>query len=81
MVVHVQLFASLREALGETIAIEMAEPVTASALLARFVELHPQFSSAIDSLKVAVDQEYSATDVEIRAGQEVVIFPPVSGGR
>lgn len=81
MVVNVQLFASLREQLGETIAIEVAEPVTVGGLLARFVELHPQFQSARASLNVAVDLEYCRAEAPIAAGQEVAIFPPVSGGR
>ncbi len=81
MIVTIQLFASLKEALGETIDIEVPEPVTVSSLLRRFVEEHPQFAAAEDNLNVAVDLEYSRADAPIGPGQEVAIFPPVSGGR
>lgn len=80
MNVTIQLFASLREELGDTIDIEVPEPVTVRSLLQKFVELHPQFKTAMNALNVAVDLEYSQENVEILAGQEVAIFPPVSGG-
>ena len=57
MIVTIQLFASLKEALGETIDIDVPEPVTVSSLLRRFVEEHPQFAAAEDNLNVAVDLE------------------------
>lgn len=80
MIVTVQLFASLREGLGHTIDIDVPEPVTVGSLLDKFVELHPQFKDAVGALNVAVDLEYSQSNVKITAGQEVAIFPPVSGG-
>ncbi len=80
MRVQVQLFASLKEHLGERIEIEVPDPVTVARLLQRFGEEHPRFKSALPHLKVAVDLTYSPQDQPIRAGQEVAIFPPVSGG-
>jgi molybdopterin synthase sulfur carrier subunit len=80
MRIEVQLFASLKEALGETISLDVPEPVTVNGLLRCFGEQHPRFQSALPALKVAVDLEYSPADQPIRAGQEVAIFPPVSGG-
>ena len=80
MLVKIQLFASLKESLGETVEIEVPEPVTVRSLVARFIELHPQFKTAEKNLNVAVDLEYFRGDEEIKAGQEVAIFPPVSGG-
>ena len=80
MIVTVQLFASLRESLGESIEIDVPEPVTVHSLMSRFIELHPQFSAARTALNVAVDLEYAREDSAIMPGQEVAIFPPVSGG-
>ena len=80
MIVTIQLFASLRESLGDTIDIEVPEPVTVGSLLDKFVELHPQFKDALGALNVAVDLEYSQNNAKIQSGQEVAIFPPVSGG-
>jgi len=80
MIVKVQLFASLKEELGENIEIDVPEPVTVGKLLDTFLALAPRFEPARQSLNVAVDLEYSQEDQTILAGQEVAIFPPVSGG-
>ena len=80
MVVTVQLYAFLRETLGDSVDIDLDEPVTTARLMERFIELYPQFATSKDSLNLAVDQDYAAEDREIRPGQEVAIFPPVSGG-
>lgn len=80
MKVQVMLFAVLKEALGESVELDVPEPVTVSALLGKFVETYPQFAPARASLNVAVDLNYSREDQAISPGQEIAIFPPVSGG-
>lgn len=80
MKVKVKLFAVLKEHLGEEVELELAEPATVGALLERFGADYPQFRSALPSLNVAVDQTYARADEPIAAGQELAIFPPVSGG-
>lgn len=80
MRVEVQLFASLKENIGDTIVLEVPEPVTVGRLLQRFAEEHPRFKTALPHLSVAVDLSYARADDPIAAGQEVAIFPPVSGG-
>lgn len=80
MIVKVHLFAMLKERLGESIELDVPEPVSVGALLRRFLERHPEFRGMERSLNVAVDQDYARTDEPIRPGAEVAIFPPVSGG-
>jgi molybdopterin converting factor subunit 1 len=80
MIVTIQLFASLKETLGDTIDIELPEPVTVGSLMQKFVELHPEFKDAATALNVAVDLEYVTENAPILPGQEVAMFPPVSGG-
>jgi molybdopterin synthase catalytic subunit len=80
MTVDILLFASLKEQLGETVALDVPEPVTVSALLRSFGERFPQFRSALPHLNVAVNLEYQVGDHAIPAGAEVALFPPVSGG-
>jgi molybdopterin converting factor subunit 1 len=81
MKLTIQLFAYLRESLGETVELDVPEPVTSLRLIERFLEAYPQFRDAEASLNLAVDQNYVREDVPIRPGQELAIFPPVSGGR
>jgi molybdopterin converting factor subunit 1 len=80
MRITVRLFAYLREALGESVELEVPEPVTAFRLMEQFLAAYPQFREAEQSLNLAVDQQYVTEDVPIGPGQEVAIFPPVSGG-
>jgi molybdopterin synthase catalytic subunit len=80
MTVDILLFASLKEQLGESIALEVPEPVTVSTLLKIFGERFPQFKTALPHLNVAVNLEYRAGDQPIPRGAEVALFPPVSGG-
>jgi len=81
MVVKVQLFAYLKEKLGDSVELDLPEPVSVGTLLAAFLERHPEFGPMAANLNVAVDLEYAGAEQQIRAGQEVAIFPPVSGGR
>ena len=80
MRVEVQLFASLKENLGDSIVLEVPEPVTVARLLQHFADAHPRFKTALPHLNVAVDLNYARPDDPILPGQEVAIFPPVSGG-
>jgi molybdopterin converting factor subunit 1 len=80
MQVTIKLFAMLKEQLGEEIVLDVPEPATVRGLLERFGQAYPQFRAALPSLNVAVDHTYVRGDVPIGPGQEVAIFPPVSGG-
>ncbi len=80
MRIVVQLFASLKEHVGDSIVLDVPEPVTVGRLLQRFAEEHPRFKTALPHLNVAVDLNYARAEDPIGPGQEVAIFPPVSGG-
>ena len=80
MRITVQLFALLREQLGDSVVIDVPEPVTSTRLMERFFAAYPQFKGAAASLNLAVDQSYVTEDEPIPPGAEVAIFPPVSGG-
>jgi molybdopterin converting factor subunit 1 len=80
MRVTVKLFAVLKEHLGEEVELELPEPATVGGLLQRFGEAYPQFRAALGSLNVAVDYTYARREEPIAPGQELAIFPPVSGG-
>lgn len=80
MTVEILLFASLKEHLGESVSLDVPEPVTVSSLLRAFGERFPRYRSALPHLNVAVNHEYRAGDQPIPPGAEVALFPPVSGG-
>jgi molybdopterin synthase catalytic subunit len=80
MEVVVRLFAGLRERAGSpALALDLAEPATVADLHAA-LEGTPVGGLPARSFIVAVNREYADGTVPVRAGDEVALIPPVSGG-
>ncbi len=81
MKVTVKLFARLREIVGAgKLERELSEGATVEDLLKT---LHLEFPRLVDLTArtiVSVNQEFATPDSPLRDGDEVAIFPPVSGG-
>jgi molybdopterin synthase sulfur carrier subunit len=78
-------FAWLRTKIGR--AEEMVQPppevATVAALVDWLAARGPQFAEALKDravVRIAVNQEYVGWDHELRPGDEVALFPPVTGG-
>ncbi|MAH87520.1 MAG: molybdopterin converting factor subunit 1 [Kiloniella sp.] len=59
------------------------ESITVAALLDWLPSLGPGHARALEQrakLRVAVNQVFAESDMIIRAGDEVAVFPPVTGG-
>ena len=82
MQVDVRLFAVFRERAGrDTISLELPEGATvADALTAAGRE--PGLGEILERMPVraALNREYVGTDAPVRAGDELALIPPVSGG-
>lgn len=78
MAIHVRYFASLRERMGRASDILGAEPgiLTVADVWARTSGRR----ELPDNTLVAVNMEYANLDHEVRDGDEVAFFPPVTGG-
>ncbi|HLM58141.1 MAG TPA: molybdenum cofactor biosynthesis protein MoaE [Pyrinomonadaceae bacterium] len=79
--VRVLFFGAAREAAADEVALTLPAPATARDVLERALEDYPKLRPLRATLLVAVGQEY-ARDLEapVNEGDEVAIFPPVSGG-
>ncbi len=74
MVVSVRLFAGLRERAGrDRVEVELPDGAIVSDLLAA-MDVAPR------SCVVAINREYADEQAVVRAGDEVALVPPVSGG-
>jgi MoaE-MoaD fusion protein len=74
MVVSVRLFAGLRERAGnDRVEVELPDGALVSDLLAA-MDVAPR------SCVVAINREYADEGQPVRAGDEVALVPPVSGG-
>jgi molybdopterin synthase catalytic subunit len=81
MRVKVLYFANFRDHVGKKEEdIEMPDGATVSALLTKIEELHPSLSEGLPTAVVAVNREFAFADENINDGDEIAIFPPVSGG-
>ncbi|NVB42755.1 molybdopterin converting factor subunit 1 [Pseudenhygromyxa sp. WMMC2535] len=77
------LFAGLRQRAGtDALSLPLAGPgaVTVAALRRQIAAAHPDLAADLNHCRVAVDQAFVDEDAEVRAGQEVALIPPVSGG-
>ncbi len=80
MQLTVRLFAGLRERAGAgSLAVDLAEPATVADLLAA-LDGTPVGGMPDRSFIVAVNREYADRTAPVRAGDEVALIPPVSGG-
>src|SRR3954466_9863241 len=80
MRVSVRLFAGLRERAGtDRLELELPDDARVADVLAAMA------STPVGALRdrecvVAVNREYAGADEPVRAGDEVALVPPVSGG-
>jgi molybdopterin converting factor subunit 1 len=79
--VRVLFFGAAREAATDEAVLALAPGATARDGLARVLEEYPDLARFRSSLLVAVNQEYARDlDIELEDGDELALFPPVSGG-
>lgn len=82
MEIEIRLFATLKDRAGsDRIRVALpTNPATVAALLDAVGADYPALAPALRSALVAVNRAYAGQDTLVSAGDEVAIFPPVSGG-
>ena len=81
MIVRVRLFAGLREVVGvEELERDLSEEATVEDLLSTLQAEYPGLADFTRRTVTAVNQEFASPDTLLSDGDEVAIFPPVSGG-
>jgi molybdopterin synthase sulfur carrier subunit len=82
--IRVLLFASLRETLGTSQeSVPLPTPATVGALIGELRVRGESWGQALATGKrwrVAVNQDMATLETPLCAGDEVAIFPPVTGG-
>jgi molybdopterin synthase catalytic subunit len=79
--VRVLFFGAAREAATDEASLTFARGATAREAFERLLDEYPDLRRFRSSLLVAVNQEYARDlEVELKDGDELAVFPPVSGG-
>ncbi len=81
MNVTVKFFARLREAVGSgTLKRDIADNSTVADLIEGLQSEYPKLGDIAPRTVVAINQDFVDQDTQLSEGDEVALFPPVSGG-
>lgn len=83
MKIKVLFFARLREQLGSSGEdVDIADGASVATLRAQLASRSAAWREALEArnLRVAVNQDMAGADQQLKAGDEVAFFPPVTGG-
>jgi MoaE-MoaD fusion protein len=81
MRVRVLFFGMLKELAGKSAdEVDLREGASVRDVLAHYESKLPQLNPALASIAVAVNQQYSHPDAELKNNDEIALLPPVSGG-
>jgi molybdopterin synthase catalytic subunit len=80
--IEIRLFATLKDRAGEgRIQVSVPLEATVQDLLAVTADKFPQLAPALPTVLVSVNKAYASKETRLAAGDEVALFPPVSGGQ
>jgi len=81
MHVRVLFFGVLKDLAGKASdQLELPETAAVRDVLAHYESQFPRLKESLASLAVAVNQQYAGVETSLKAGDEVALLPPVSGG-
>jgi molybdopterin converting factor subunit 1 len=77
----VKLFATLRDrAQAREVTVELDDGATVAMLRKKLAADYPALVPSLPTCVAAVNQEFAFDDTPLHAGDQVALFPPVSGG-
>lgn len=81
MELQIRLFATLKDRAGsDRITVSLDEPATVQTLLDKLTDVYPNLAPILPTALVAVNKNFASQTTPVAPGDEVALFPPVSGG-
>lgn len=81
MELEIRLFATLKDRAGQDrVTITVSEPATVATMTDALADRYPSLASSLSVALVAVNQDFASAETPLEAGDEIALFPPVSGG-
>ena len=81
MQVRILFFGMLKDLVGRNREeIELPEGSSVAEVLAHYESQVPGLKKWFSSVALAVNQQYVGPNTKLRAGDEIALMPPVSGG-
>lgn len=78
---NIRLFATLKDRAGQSrVTVQVDKPATVQAVLEAVAAQYPALATAVASSIVSVNKTFAEADTAVHPGDEIAIFPPVSGG-
>jgi MoaE-MoaD fusion protein len=82
MKVTIKLFAHLRETVGTNLLErEISDTSTVDDLLEALQGEFPALATTTSQTIISLNRQFTAIDTKLREGDEIALFPPVSGGQ
>lgn len=82
MELTIRLFATLKDRAGQDrVRVQLSQPATVQTLLAALADAYPALQPSLPTTLVAVNQDFAFPETLIQPGDEIALFPPVSGGQ
>ena len=81
MEINILFLGPARDLAGvETASVEVSDGTTAASVRAVISANFPRIKIALPTMRIAVNQTFVSDEYMLRAGDEVALIPPVSGG-
>jgi len=81
MELNIRLFATLKDRAGQSnIRVTVSSPATVQTLLDAIELTYPKLAPSLPTALVAINKNFAFPETLIKKGDEVALFPPVSGG-
>ena len=81
MHVRVLFFGMLKDLVGKSEdSLNLPDGASVRDVLAQYASRIPDFRDSLNSLALAVNQQYAGPDTVLKPSDEVALLPPVSGG-